>query len=188
MDTLQYRGKARVVAYVDLILTSMALLVVILLAIFAGAFTAVASNPDLITKLENRQAQDSEISESEKIDPATTKEILVTSAWIMWIAVAVAAVLTAIQLWAAVKLLNATDVGRQLHEALSKAATWRNVTVVFLIFQIAGGLIAGRYLSTVIGVVIRGIFLFIVHKFMSEVNSRLTMSAMSGPTGVTVKN
>jgi len=184
MDSVQYRGKARVVAYVDLILTSMALLVVVLLVVFAGAFTAVANNPDLINKYEEGQGRD---SESEKIDPAA-REVLVTSAWIIWIAVAFAAIFTGIQLWAAVKLLNATDLGSQLQESLSKAATWRNVTVVFLIFQIAGGLVAGRYYSMVLGILVRGLFLYIVHKFMSEVNSRLTMGAMPGPTVVTVKN
>jgi len=185
MDTLEWRGKARVVAYVDLVLTSMALLVVILLVVLAGAFTAVANDPEIINRIEKNQHGGE--GEPATFDPAA-KEFLVTSAWIIWILVALAAILTAIQLWAAVKLLNATDVGRQLHEALGKAATWRNVTVVFLIFQICGLVLMRSYISGVIGVVIRGIFLYIVHKFMSEVNTRLATSSFPGPTVVTVKH
>jgi len=167
MDNLRWRGKARVVGYVDLILTSMGLVFVLLCTVFAGALTAAAATDQ----------------GSGEIDPESAKILAI----VMWIAVAVAAILTGIQLWAAVKLLNATQVGLELHEALSNAATWRNVTVVFLIFQIVGGLSMGDIVGTVIGVVMRGIFLYVVYEFMSEVESSLTMSSMSGPTVVTVK-
>jgi len=185
MDNLQWRRRARIVAYVDLILTSMALLMVILATIGVGVFTAVVNNPEFLNKQANGTDSDSD-SSPEEIDPAV-KEVLAMSTWVLWVVVALAAVFTFIQLWASIKLLNGTDVGREFHEALKRAAIWRNVTIVFLVFSVCSYLFTGSYVSLALSILIRGIFLYIVHKFMLEVNYHLTTATMSGPTVVTVK-
>jgi len=182
MDTLKWRGRARIVAYVDLILSSMALLMVIIATIGASIFTVVVNDPDFKKRLDG----EGDDPDSPKIDPQV-KEALATSAWVLWICVALLAVFTFVQLWAAVKLMNGTDVGRDYHDAMSRAATWRNVTVVFLIFQLCGSLVTGTYISLAFGTFMRGIFLFVVLKFMQEINLRLTPPPRYGPTMVTVE-
>jgi len=190
MNTLEWRGKARVVAYVDLVLSSIVLLGVILFVVFACAFTDVVNNLEMIIDtIRHSQRQDVVF----KIDPAV-KNIFAMGTWIVWLIVLGLAIYTFFQMWAAVSLLKATDVGSQDHEALGKAAIWRNVTVALLILdliKVCGPLFIGFYISGIfwiLCIVVWGIFLYIVQKFMSELQSRLTMTSFSDPTVVTMKN
>jgi len=166
MDTLKWRNRARIVGYVDLVLTSMGLLFVILFGIYVGLFTAAVSDDD-------------------SMDPET-KSTLQFGVILLWIVVAFTVVCACIELWAAIKLVNGTDIGREHNEAMKAALIWRKVTVSFLISQVVLLLLQGAFISLVIAIAFRGTLLYIVHNFMEEL--KFQIASGPDPIGVTVKN
>jgi len=179
---LEWRGKARVIAYVHLVLTSLVLLLVIFLTVGAGVLTAAhLENPDLASNAHHYGDDDLDSQETQD-----AKAILAMGAVGLWVVVAVFAIIAFVELYAAIKLLKATDLVREYSEAWNHAATWRNITVVFFVLQVAGCLMSARFLSLVIAVLIRGTFLYIVHKFMAELDYR--RCPLQVPNMVTVVN
>jgi len=163
---LEWRGKARVIAYVHLVLTSLVLLLVIFLTVGAGILTAAhLEDPDLASNVDHYYGDDSG-------ETRDAKAFIPIGAVGLWLVVAVCAIIVFVELYAAIKLLKATDLVREYSEAWNHAATWRNITVVFFVFQVGFCLMSGRFLSLAITVLIRGTFLYIVHKFMAELDSR----------------
>jgi len=172
MDGLKYRKSARVVAYLDLILTSMSLLVVIVLAIIAGGATVVLA--------KGAAKIDGEVSLTEK----QAKQLSAFTIG-LWVGVVISAILTFVELWAAIKLMNATDIGQDYDEAHRKCSTWRTVCIIFLCLSILGGILIANYISIAIDLLFRGAFLVVVCQFMTELKSLSTNQPMP-MRGVTV--
>jgi len=172
MDTLQWRKKARVVAYLDLVLSSLGLLVMMFAAVGAGILTtAHLEDPDLARKAQLYDG-DGGVAGLDSQENEDAKALLSMGAIVLWVIVGVGTIFIFVQLYAAIKLLKATDLVREFSEAWNHAATWRNITVVFLVLQIGGGLISGRFISLMVSILLRGTMLYIVRQFMAELDYR----------------
>jgi len=90
MDTLQWRGRARIVAYVDLVLTSLGLLIVLLMTIGAGFLTAHLNNSGDNSRAYYLDHDD----DSNSRDDQDAQAIMAMGAVGLWIFVAVVALLT----------------------------------------------------------------------------------------------
>lgn len=76
--------------------------------------------------------------------------------------------MAAIQLWACIKLLNGTEMGREAADCLKSCDNWRKVTAASLILAIIYGIAQGKWMALAIQVLLRGGFLYIVQKYMEE--------------------
>jgi hypothetical protein len=174
MERYEWRRKAKAVAIIDMVLSGMSLLAVIVVAVFAGAATAVVAS---------NKITDPETGKSIEI-PDEAKATVGVGLVVMWILVAIMALLTVLELWAAIKLLDGTEIGREPGEAHRSCATWRNVCIVFTVLGFIGNACIGSYIVMVICLLIRGIFLFVVFSYMGELE---TARGVPGSFGLNVK-
>jgi len=166
------RKFARVVAIMDMILTSLGLCVPIILFLFASVAT------DETTKAASTEEEQSQWQ---------------TLAVVFWILFAVALLFAILQLWAAIKLLNATQIGKEPLEAAKMARVWRGVCIVFTVFVafgIVGSMQRGDNTGAAIKIVqvlLRCIAIYIVHLFIVSAEHVAATSLPSRmPLGLTV--
>jgi len=167
MDRIQsqWRGKAKVVAYLDLIFTSMELFVVLVLAFMAGVFTAGVASVQALDKVQ--------------IDPNgppivisdDAKNVMAVGVGLVWFIVGITALISIIELWAAIQLMNATEIGRDHLESHRMCSTWRNVCIFVLLISIGLNVVNRSYIWLAITLLIRAAYLYIVHNFMEELRS-----------------
>jgi hypothetical protein len=185
MEGYKWRGCAKAVAVIDLILLGMGLWCVIVLGLTAGVFTAVppAEIINIIPGLEKT------------VIPDSAKEMMGIIGIVLWVFFGILALYTIIILWAAIKLLNGTEMGREPDKAHGLCATWRNCWTVFLILESIGMLFNFyRYFPlmnllwpimvvAVVGLLIRLLFLVVVWNFMAELKERATLPSRIGFAG-----
>jgi len=169
MESSKHRRNARVVGYVDLVLTVMMLWIPIVMFIAAVALTAMATNPNLqqdVVKEMNEQQQNS----GGEVQDATTAAII-----IVWILFAIMVLFIGIQITAAVKLINATQIGKQPGEAARLARCWRLVTWIFTVCSILSAIFQPlttlTLITYIVEIVLRFVALYIVQQFIAEADT-----------------
>jgi len=163
------------VAILDLIFTSLALLGPIILLMMAIGVSAAAAD-------DTPTADQSDLNN------------LKSYAWIFWIAFVVCLLVVILQLWVAIKLLNATQIGKDPLEAAKMAAVWRIVTIIFTVFVVLGiwnEIMTGqRPIVTYINVaqlILRCIAIYVVGNFIASARQVAATTLPSRmPLGLTV--
>ncbi|XP_037049137.1 uncharacterized protein LOC119083523 [Bradysia coprophila] len=146
----EWRIYAKIVAIIDLIFVVMQLLLCLFMIFFAGAVT---------------------VAISDRSTHAHRPEGVEVAAWTLWFFVAITVIQTGVGLWAAVQLIKATKLGRESEDAYKRGHSWQIVWLVFIVINVVLGCIAGKYVLTSVNVLIRVIFMFIVFRYMQEVQA-----------------
>ncbi|CAL8122721.1 unnamed protein product [Orchesella dallaii] len=169
MDYYRYRSKARLVAIVDLILSSMSLCICLILLL--GAVLVSTSN-------NSPQSEDDSGNRTPGQDEAA-KRMLVTFVWVL---VVFCSVTTVIQILAAIKLLNASQLGKDPVGALKLCTFWRHVCVVFtclLVFSVfMPRMDSSTSVFTVIQIGVRISAIYVVTKFMRELEAAVNTGVL----------
>jgi hypothetical protein len=183
MEHNSTRKNARIVAILDLILTSLSLWGPIVLFIAATVATQKAGECGSGTC-----SFETDEGTREVIDSADWSTLSV----ILWVAFVVSLLMVVLELWAAIKLLNATQIGKDPLEAAKMARFWRVVCIVFTVFvafgiirQIkTGGLLV---LISIVQLILRCIAIYIVRQFIVSSEQVAATSLPSRmPLGLTV--
>jgi len=181
-----HRKRAKVVATIDLILSSMSMCFWMLamiglhflrISVQKNQGRANATNTKILMNQPDFQdppdAQDMELSGRAKL---LTSESFYSCAWFLAAAFLMAAI---IQITAAVKLLNATQIGKDARSAYALCRYWRSVCVMFtglLLCDIVLSLRGKNFFAmsfVVCNMLIRTTQLYIVQHYMNELDSSL---------------
>jgi len=178
MDQLQFRSKAKLVAVIDLILTSLFLWVAFALFLGTLAITMIATGQLTVPEDEfggkttsSGTFDDDGLNKLRNMDRTT----LTTIAVAMWIFFAIFVATVVLQMVAAIKLINATQIGADPVEAIKKATFWRNVTIIFTVMAIVRLLFGRGSFLILISIFMKFVGIWIVNNFIKEVQS-LNMS------------
>jgi len=195
MESSKHRRNARVVGYVDLVLTSMMLWFPVVMFFVAVGFTTLSASPKLqqdLVKEVNKKNQGSSLFVDEQRPTVSAKDVqdaTTATSVIMWIAFVILVLIIGIQIAAAVKLINATQIGKQPAEAARLARYWRTVTWVFTVVSIVLAIFQAImpliFIGYVIEIALRFVALYIVQQFITEadmaaLNTLPTRSVRSG--------
>jgi len=170
MERLQFRSRAKIVAVVDLILTSLFLWVAFFLFLGAVAITMVATGQ--ITEIGGKTTtssgafDDDRLTNLRSMDPTALTTIAVG----IWIFVAIFVATVVLEMVAAIKLINATQIGADPLDAIKKATFWRNVTIIVTVMAIVQLFGRGSFLI-LICIVLKVLGICIVNNFIKEAHS-----------------
>ncbi|KAG4072698.1 hypothetical protein HA402_001810 [Bradysia odoriphaga] len=146
----EWRIYAKTVAIIDLIFVVMHLMVSLSKIFFAGAFT---------------------IAISERSEDAHQPVGVEVIEWTLWFNVTIHVIQTGVGLWAAVQLIKATELGRESKDAYKRSQSWQIVGFVFIVFYVIDIFIVRKYVWAFVDVLVQVIFMYIVFRFMREVQA-----------------
>jgi len=175
MDQLQFRSKAKVVAVVDLIVTSLFLWLVFVLFLGTLAITMIATGQISVPEDEFGGGKatspgtfdDDGLTKFRNMDRTTLTTIVVA----MWIFFVIFLATVVLEMVAAIKLINATQIGADPVDAIKKATFWRNVTLIFTVMAIVRLLFGRGSILILISIVFKLLGIWIVNNYIKEIQS-----------------